>query len=87
MFEDVVLSDGRMTLHTRQLTITGTDIASYTDSAMILDGDNRLSSKTGYYYSDRRDLYFKQNVPLVNPRYTLTCDTLRYNTVERPPTF
>ncbi|HPD54731.1 MAG TPA: OstA-like protein, partial [Bacteroidia bacterium] len=88
VFEDVVLSDGRMTLHTRQLDYNlGTDIASYTDSAMILDGDNRLSSKTGYYYSDRRDLYFKQNVLLVNPRYTLTCDTLRYNTVEKTAYF
>lgn len=88
VFEDVVLSDGRMTLHTRQLDYNlGTEIASYTDSAMILDGDNRLSSKTGYYYSDRRDLYFKQNVLLVNPRYTLTCDTLRYNTVEKTAYF
>jgi hypothetical protein len=77
-----------MTLNTRQLDYDlGTEIASYSDSAMILDGENRLSSRTGYYHSNRRDLFFRHNVLLINPRYTLRCDTLRYNTVEKTAYF
>ncbi|HRH65300.1 MAG TPA: OstA-like protein [Bacteroidia bacterium] len=84
VFEDVELSDRRMTLRTSQLNYDmDAEIASYRDSANIVDGENTLTSKLGYYYSSSHDMYFRENVLLVNPRYRMTGDTLRYNTIDK----
>jgi lipopolysaccharide export system protein LptA len=81
VFRNIVLTDRKMTLHTERITYdVENGIASYTDSAHIVDGENVLTSRFGTYHSVSRDLYFKKDVRLTNPRYTLTCDTLRYNT-------
>lgn len=40
---------------------------------------NKLTSRSGYYYSSTKDLYFKGDVRLTNPESELTTDTLRYN--------
>ncbi len=84
VFENIVLSDRKMTLRTQRIEydLSGST-AYYTDSAHIVDGENTLTSRQGFYYSKTADLYFKKDVLLVNPRYTLSCDTLRYNTVSR----
>lgn len=88
VFDNVVLSDRRMTLRTSRLDYNmETDIASYTDSANIMDGENTLTSKLGYYYSKSRDMYFRRDVLLVNPRYRMNGDTLRYNTTSKTSYF
>lgn len=84
VFENVVLSDKRMTLRTSQLDYDmATDIASYRDSANIVDGENTLTSRLGYYYSSSHDMYFREKVLLINPRYRMEGDTLRYNTMDK----
>jgi lipopolysaccharide export system protein LptA len=81
VFENVVMSDRKMTLHTERLDYDlSQEIAHYNDSAHIVDGENTLTSRLGYYYSKSHDLYFRKDVRLVNPKYTMNCDTLRYNT-------
>jgi lipopolysaccharide export system protein LptA len=88
VFEDVVMTDGKMTLTTTRLDYDmSRDVASYTDSAHIVDAQNTLTSKLGYFYSKAHDLYFRKDVVLVNPRYTMTCDTLRYNTINKTSFF
>lgn len=52
----------------------------YVNGATIYSGDNTLTSIKGYYYS-KQDLFeFKDSVKLVNPDYTIYCDTMKYNT-------
>ncbi len=88
VFENVVLTDRKMKLNTNRLDYNlNTDIASYTDSATTVDSENHLTSRAGYYYSGSKDLLFKKDVVLINPRYTMTCDTLRYNTLHHIATF
>jgi lipopolysaccharide export system protein LptA len=55
--------------------------AYYPDSAVTRSGNNLLRSKTGYYFSDRKELAFKQNVVIENPNYTVYSDTLHFKTV------
>lgn len=88
VFENVVLSDQRMTLRTSRLDYDlGTDIAFYKDSANIVDGENTLTSRLGYYYSNTHDMYFREDVLLVNPKYRMEGDTLRYNTLDKSAYF
>jgi lipopolysaccharide export system protein LptA len=88
VFDDVVMTDLKMTLRTGQLDYDmQNDIAFYTDSGNIVDGENTLTSRFGYYYSKEHNLYFRENVVLINPRYRMTCDTLRYNTTSKTAYF
>ena len=88
VIENVVMSDRKMTLNTSQIDYNlESDVASYSDSAHIVDGQNTLTSKLGYFYSTTHDLYFRKNVLLVNPKYTMICDTLRYNTTNKTAFF
>src|SRR6185295_13153105 len=81
MTDNVVMTDRKMILNTSRLDYNmKDDIAYYTDSAHIIDEDNVLTSKRGYYYSNSHEMFFKQDVILVNPKFTLNSDTLRYNT-------
>lgn len=84
VFEDVVLQDRKMTLRTNQLDYDmNSNLASYHEGASIVDGENTLTSVLGYYYSKIHDFYFRRDVVLVNPKYTMTGDTLRYNSVSK----
>lgn len=88
VIDNVVMSDRKMTLNTSQLDYNmESDVASYSDSAHIVDGENVLTSKLGYFFSTSHDLYFRTDVKLVNPKYNMTCDTLRYNTVNKTAFF
>lgn len=57
-----------------------TQIARYDDWGKIVNDQNVLVSKHGYYYTDIKEFFFKTNVILLNPDYEMNCDTLRYNT-------
>ena len=88
VFDDVVMKDRKMTLSTSRLDYDmNNDIAFYTDSGHIVDGENILTSKLGYFYSDSHDLFFRNDVLLINPKYTMNCDTLRYNTLNKTAFF
>jgi lipopolysaccharide export system protein LptA len=56
------------------------EIAQYTDSGRITNGDNTLTSKIGIYYVSQTLFHFKDSVKIVNPDYVMTADTMDYNT-------
>ena len=88
VFDDVVMTDKKMTLTTARLDYDmKNEIAFYTDSGHIVDGENILTSKLGYFYSKTHDMFFRKDVLLINPKYTMNCDTLRYNTVNKTAFF
>ncbi|MCC7051046.1 MAG: hypothetical protein IT239_04635 [Bacteroidia bacterium] len=85
---NVKLTDGDMVLTTQELFYdTGKNTANYNVGAKIVNKDNTLTSFFGYYYANQKNLFFKKNVVLVNPKYTMNCDTLRYNTVSKTAYF
>lgn len=43
------------------------------------DSSSTLSSEIGYYYTESKTFFFKNNVCVVNPDYTIIADTLEYN--------
>ncbi len=56
------------------------NMAYYFEGGRIFDGENRLTSRRGYYYTKRKDYYAVDTVVLKNPKYDIFSDTLRYNT-------
>jgi lipopolysaccharide export system protein LptA len=78
---NVKMTDGKMVLTTDHLTYnTSTDIGNYYTGGRITDPENVLTSKIGYYYAQDKQFFFKKDVVLVNPRYTMKTDTMMYNT-------
>jgi lipopolysaccharide export system protein LptA len=78
----VTLSDGKMTLSTTQLDYDlERDIGEYHHGGKVVDKENVLTSRRGYYYASERMVYFRDSVNLNNPKFSLYSDTLRYNTV------
>ena len=53
----------------------------------IVDKENVLTSREGYYDTRTKLFTFRQNVRLVNPKGTLTADSLLYNSLTRIATF
>jgi lipopolysaccharide export system protein LptA len=85
---NVKLTDGRGTLTTPDLDYDlNTHIGIYTKTGKVVSDKTVLTSTEGYYYGETRDVYFKKNVVLVNPDYTVTTDTLLFNTYTNVATF
>jgi lipopolysaccharide export system protein LptA len=78
---DVVLSDGKMNLTTDILNYnTETEVADYSTGAKVVDNNNVLTSKKGYYFTKEKMVFFKDDVVLTNPKYVMYSDTLKYYT-------
>ncbi len=78
---NVKLTDGKATLFTNDLVYNvATGIASYKDGGKVVNGTSVLTSKDAVYYSDTKDVFFKKNVVLVDPKYNIVTDSMRYNT-------
>ncbi len=58
-----------------------TSVGYYVSYADIVNGENKLNSKEGYYYSSKKMYFFRDSVVIINPGYTIYSDTLKYNTV------
>ncbi len=56
-------------------------VGYYISFANIINGENKLNSREGYYYSSRKMYFFKDSVVIENPGYTIYSDTLKYNTI------
>ncbi len=56
-------------------------IGYYISYADIINGENKLNSNEGYYYSSSKMYFFRDSVVIVNPSYTIYSDTLKYNTI------
>ena len=54
--------------------------AHYFNYGKIVDSENDLTSIHGYYYSDTKEYFAIDSVILLNEKYTMTGDTLKYNT-------
>lgn len=85
---NVRLEDSEMTLTTNFLDYNmDTHIGSYQSGGKLVNKTTVLTSERGYYYADTKDVYFKSDVQLTDPEYTLATDTLLYNTLSRIATF
>lgn len=82
VIDKVKLIDRETILNTdRLLYDRNTQIASYIAGGRIISKENRLTSKKGYYHTDVKQFFFKEDVVLNNPKNTMKSDTLMYNTV------
>lgn len=86
--KNVKLTDGRGVLETQELEYNlQTGIATYTNGGRVLNGTTVLTSQDAVYYSDTKDVYFKRNVHLTDPKYNITADSLLYNTAFKTANF
>lgn len=78
--KNVRLTDKDMTLTCNILFFdTQNNIATYHGGGTIVSKENTLTSENGYYFTKSKEIAFKKNVVLTNPRYTMNSDTLKYN--------
>jgi lipopolysaccharide export system protein LptA len=78
---NVRLSDGKASLVTNDLVYNvATGIATYTGGGKVINGSSELTSSEAIYYSDTKDVYFKKAVRLIDPKYDIKADSLKYNT-------
>jgi lipopolysaccharide export system protein LptA len=77
----VKLTDDKAVLITTALDYDlKNDIGYYSTGGTVTDPQNVLTSRRGFYYTKERAVYFKDEVVLRNPKYTMKADTLRYHT-------
>jgi lipopolysaccharide export system protein LptA len=79
--KDIKLTDKSGTLLTNDLEYDlSKNIGKYKGGGKVLNRKTVLTSNEGIYYADTHDVYFKKNVDLKDPKYTIKSDSLRYNT-------
>ena len=77
----VRLTDGKGTLTTPDLEYDmTTSTGIYTHGGKVVNKKTVLTSKEGQYFGGLRDIYFRNNVLLKDPGYTIKTDSLLYNT-------
>ena len=59
------------------------NLGYFFDGGTLMDEQNVLTSEWGEYNPSTKQSVFNYNVKLVNPQFTLTSDTLRYNTASK----
>lgn len=88
MQDSVIMTHGKMTLQTSALNYNlNSNEAVYNTGGEISDGNNKLTSQRGIYFSVAKMILFRDSVKLDNPRYSLTADSLKYHTVTRTAFF
>jgi len=81
-FSNVKLIDNQTTLTTDTLHYNrNTQVAQYDYWGKIVNDKNVLVSHFGYYYTDKKEFFFKDKVTMINPDCNMHSDTLKYNTV------
>ncbi|MEO8413470.1 MAG: OstA-like protein [Ginsengibacter sp.] len=77
---DVRLHDKKSTLYTQDLDYNlQTGIGNYHNGGKVINGKTTITSKDGTYYADTKDVYFKNDVVVVEPKNHITTDSLLYN--------
>ncbi len=80
MTDHVKMVDKDATLTTNYLTYnTAIRVGTYTGGGKLVNQDNTLTSKNGYYFANSRDAYFRYDVVMNTPDAIIKTDTLRYN--------
>ena len=78
---NVKLTDGTGILTTPTLEYdVNTKVGIYRNGGRVVNKETVLTSEEGFYYADLKDVYFKKNVKLRDPKYDLESDSLLYNT-------
>lgn len=81
MRRNVRLEDRQITLTTDHLDYDlANNVGYYYNGGRIEDTSNVLTSQLGYYFANDMEFFFRDNVHLVNPQYTMDSDTLMYHT-------
>jgi lipopolysaccharide export system protein LptA len=84
----VSLKDGKGTLTTEELHYDmNQHIGNYYQGGKVVSAKTVVTSREGTYYADTKDVYFKKEVVLVDPAYTLKADSLLYNSQTQIATF
>ncbi|MBK7885263.1 MAG: hypothetical protein IPJ81_16900 [Chitinophagaceae bacterium] len=79
--KNVRLTDKKGTLYTDELEYNlRTNIGIYKNGGRIVNENTVLTSANGVYYADTKDVYFKKNVRLTDPKYDIVSDSLLFNT-------
>ena len=80
--QNVRLMDEETLLTTEYLDFNLRDeYGYYPRGGVVINGDNRLESQKGYYYTKEKLFHFSDSVNITNPDYIIRSDTLKYNTV------
>jgi lipopolysaccharide export system protein LptA len=78
--KDVKLYDKKSTIFTQELDYNlGTGIGNYHNGGKVVNGKTTITSQDGTYYADTKDVYFKNNVIVNEPKNHITTDSLLYN--------
>lgn len=86
--KNVRLTDGKSNLFTEELEYdVNNKIGIYRNNGRVVNGTSVLTSGEGTYYADIKDVYFKDDVTLTDPKYRLESDSLLYNTTTEIATF
>lgn len=71
-------------LTTNHLTYNlNSKIGTYTEGGRIINQTDTLNSKTGYYFENSQDAYFRHDVIVRTPETNIFTDTLRYNSLSK----
>jgi len=88
LLKKVRLTDGKADLTTNELEYDlNAKVGTYLNGGKVVNKASVLTSKEGYYYADTREVFFKQDVKLTDPEYTMATDTLLYNINQELATF
>ena len=80
---NVVLIHDKTILTTTAMTHNlATNSSIYRNGGKLVDADNTLTSIVGIYKSISKTFFFRDDVLLVNPKYTMKADTLEYSSQE-----
>lgn len=78
--KDVRLNDKKSTLYTQALDYNlQSGIGNYHNGGKVINGKTTITSNDGTYYADTKDVYFKNNVEVIEPQKHITTDSLLYN--------
>ena len=84
----VRLTDNKATLYSEDLQYDlNTKIGEYHEGGKLVNRNSVLTSKEATYYADLNEAYFRGQVQLKDPQYTLETDSLQYNTTSELTTF
>ncbi len=85
---NVKLTDRKGSLTTQELEYDmGLGIGKYLKGGTVINGKTVLTSREGIYYEATKDVYFKKNVDLTDPKYKIKSDSLLYNMQTQMVTF
>ncbi len=80
MFNNVRLIDDKTILTTEYLIYNRiTQLATYPNRGTITNEDNILKSRKGYYQTNIKEFYFRDDVEMIGEDYQAYSDTLVYN--------